>query len=81
MFVRGRLACRVVNILISKSIDKVKPHAGIVRHLYAREADMGAAAGLSQEPGLSRNEPIALDDDDDDDDEFVLVEKRGSLCL
>jgi DNA (cytosine-5)-methyltransferase 1 len=69
VFHGGRLACRVVNILINKS--KAKPHAGIVRHLYAREADKTAAASPVQGPGLSRTESIAVDEQEDEG--FVVV--------
>jgi DNA (cytosine-5)-methyltransferase 1 len=72
MFVGGRLACRVINIIISK--NKAKPHAGIIRHLYAREADIGAATGPAHGPGLSREEPISLDDDEDG---FVMIDKKS----
>jgi DNA (cytosine-5)-methyltransferase 1 len=66
VFHGGRLACRVVNILINK--NKAKPHAGIIRHLYAIEAD-----SPKQGPGTSRAESIALDDDDHDEG-FIIVD-------
>jgi DNA (cytosine-5)-methyltransferase 1 len=71
IFLGGRLACRVVNIVISK--NKAKPHAGVIRHLHAIETDLGAAPAPAQGPGLSRKEPITMDDDEDDQD-FVIVD-------
>jgi DNA (cytosine-5)-methyltransferase 1 len=42
VFHEGQLACRVVNILINK--NKAKPHAGVIRHLYANESDTTTTA-------------------------------------
>jgi DNA (cytosine-5)-methyltransferase 1 len=75
VFYGGRLACRVVNILINKS--KAKPHAGIIRHLYAREADKTTAAAPVQGPGLSRTESIAVDKQEDEG--FVIVNCNNDL--
>ncbi|KAF1916765.1 S-adenosyl-L-methionine-dependent methyltransferase [Ampelomyces quisqualis] len=59
LFHGGRLACRVVNIGFLS--NNSKPYSGIVRHLYAREADNSALAGPLDGPGLSRKDAIPLD--------------------
>jgi DNA (cytosine-5)-methyltransferase 1 len=65
IFHGGRLACRVVHVLfISKN---GKPYSGIVRRLYAKEADTIGSAGSAQGPGSSQVESIPVDDDSDED--------------
>lgn len=65
LFHGGRLACRVVNI--GFLCNNGKPYSGIVRHLYAREADKSELAGPADGPGLSRKDAIPLDDDAGED--------------
>jgi DNA (cytosine-5)-methyltransferase 1 len=69
IFYGGRLACRVVyTLFVSKN---GKPYSGIVRRLYAKEADTVESARPTQGPGSSRIEPIPVDDDGDKNPPFV----------
>jgi DNA (cytosine-5)-methyltransferase 1 len=64
IFHGGRLVCRMVNIVFTRKTTK--PYSGIVRQLYAEESDSSGSAVQRDEPGMSRNTSILLDDDEDD---------------
>ncbi|KAH4037884.1 hypothetical protein HBI88_122120 [Parastagonospora nodorum] len=71
VFHEGRLVCRVVNILIVRNNKKGKAQSGIVRHLYAREAD-AVSTGAARGPGASRTDSIQVDDDEESDESVVV---------
>ncbi|RAR08341.1 S-adenosyl-L-methionine-dependent methyltransferase [Stemphylium lycopersici] len=72
MFEGGQLTCRVMNIQYIRK--NAKPYSGVVRHLYAREADTAASPPVSHD-GLSRETSITLEVDRDED--YVVVNKRS----
>ena len=78
IFHGGRLVCRVLNILEFKTTGKsANPTCGIIRQLYAREADVNENATASQGPGTSRYDCITLDEDDSEgENEPALGKER-----
>jgi DNA (cytosine-5)-methyltransferase 1 len=74
IFHGGRLACRVLNIVIVSKNGK--PYSGIIRRLYAKESDTPPSASTPNEPGLSRTSSITVEDDEEDDVVVVSKNKR-----
>jgi DNA (cytosine-5)-methyltransferase 1 len=73
IFHGGRLTCRVVAMFhLNKN---GKPYGGIVRHLYAAEADPVENADNTPRSGLSRETSISVEDNDEDD--CVIVSNKG----
>jgi DNA (cytosine-5)-methyltransferase 1 len=74
LFNRGRLVCRVVNILFLHKNGK--PYSGQVRQLYAHEVDPQHQMSVSLlQGGMSPDSSIEIDEDEDEDD-VVIVSKR-----
>lgn len=63
IFHGGLLACRVVHVAFTSKNGK--PYSGIVRHLYAREADPTRMMSGTSATDKSSPESIILSDDDD----------------
>jgi DNA (cytosine-5)-methyltransferase 1 len=74
IFHGGRLVCRVVSILISKT-ERAKAHSGVVRQLYTRESDTSGRASLVHGPGASRRDSIQVADDGEG---FIMVSNRSN---
>jgi DNA (cytosine-5)-methyltransferase 1 len=72
IFQGGRLTCRVVNILYLNKNEK--PYGGIVRQLYAKEAD--AVEDANPGPGLSRETSISIEDNEEDN--CIIVSNKKS---
>ncbi|EUC42175.1 hypothetical protein COCMIDRAFT_39720 [Bipolaris oryzae ATCC 44560] len=72
IFHAGRLTCRVINIQYMNQHEK--SYSGIVRYLYAKEADELRNVDVMAQAGASRKTAISLGVEDDDDD-CVIVTK------
>lgn len=66
-FHNGKLACRVVNILIihkARGAKEGKPYSGIVRHLYSHECGPATAIPNTRlDAGMSRQQSIIIADE------------------
>lgn len=65
LFHGGKLACRVMNIVILSANGK--PYSGVVRYLYAKDADIAGRMTVAREDGTSQTTSIPIDDDDKSD--------------
>ena len=64
MFQGGRLTCRAIHIQYFSR--KAKSYSGVVRHLYAHEADMLENHRNPLQLGISRQLPILIKSDEED---------------
>jgi DNA (cytosine-5)-methyltransferase 1 len=75
VFYGGRLVCRVVSILISRT-KGAKAHSGVVRQLYSKESDANDGASLARGRGASRRDSIQVNDDEEDNS--IMVNSRST---
>jgi DNA (cytosine-5)-methyltransferase 1 len=71
IFHGGRLVCRLLNVLFFKD-KSAKAYSGIIRQLYANEADANEDTAPNQGPGASRSDCISVDNDQEEDDYGIM---------